>query len=121
MKQVDFYPVVFTSNSTLATPDSFFAYSVDAGDYEDAGNYIIGKKSSANVVVLTHERIDTRLEPTALLSNSHLSINELQYWKSVSAYEDEVNKNEEKKNIYVLDKNIIGQLNDALEKIVKNG
>lgn len=120
VKQVDFKPVVFASNSTLAVPNTFFTYEA-TGPYQDEDSYLVGRTSTSNVIVLSHERLDTAPVPNALLANSKLSINELVYWKSVNAYDDEVQKNEKKKEILVLDKNLINQLDDALAEIVKNG
>lgn len=120
VKQVDFSPVIFASNTTLAVPNSFFTYET-TGPYQDENNYLVGRTSTSNVIVLSHERLDTASVPNALLANSKLSVNELVYWKSVNAYEDEVQKNEKKKEIFVLDKNLINQLDDALAEIVKNG
>ena len=112
-------------NSTSLTMTSAPSFSGEGAvfnlTYHDESNHLVGRKSSANVIVLSHFRVDT--DPTAndLLSNSHLSINELPYWKSVSAYDDEVLKNDSRKEIYVLDSNFIKQLDDALESILKNG
>lgn len=120
VKQVEFLPVVFASNSTLAVPNSFFTYET-TGAYQDESTYLVGRTSTSNVVVLSHERLDTIAAPNSLLANSRLSVNELVYWKPVTAYEDEVQKNEKRKEIFVLDKALISQLDDALAEIVKNG
>lgn len=88
--------------------------------YHDEGNYLVGRKNGANVVVLTHSRLDTNAESVDLLSNSQLSINELRYWKSVNAYDDELAKNESRKEILVLDSQVIGDLNDNLEQLLKS-
>lgn len=117
--KVDFSDVIFASNSTLATPDAFFTYET-AGTYRDEGNYLVGRKSAANAVVLTHQRLDTNATANDLLSNSHLSINELKYWKPVTAYDDAQQRNDLNKEIFVLDANMIGRLDDALETLLKN-
>lgn len=122
VKQVDFYETIVTVNavSTSAVPNQFLYYN-GTGDYQDSNNYVIGRTSGANLVVLSTYRVDTNNVTEALLSNSHLSTSELIYWKSVNAYDDEYEKNEAKKEIFVLDRNLIEQLNSTLETLVKNG
>jgi hypothetical protein len=119
VQKVDFSDVIFASNTTLATPNAFFTYST-AGAYQDVDNYLIGRKNGANVVVLTHTRLDTNAIANALLSNSRLTNEELVYWKPVNAYEYEILKNEKSKEIFVLDTNFISRLDDNLEALVKN-
>jgi hypothetical protein len=119
VQKVDFSDVIFSSNATLATPNAFFTYST-AGAYQDVGNYLIGRKNDANVVVLTHTRLDTNVTANALLSNSRLTNEELVYWKPVNAYEYEVLQNEKRKEIFVLDRVAINTLDNNLEAIVKN-
>jgi hypothetical protein len=119
VQKVDFSDVIFASNATLATPNAFFTYST-AGAYQDVGNYLIGRKNDANVVVLTHTRLDTNVTANALLSNSRLTNEELVYWKPVNAYEYEVLQNEKRKEIFVLDRVAINTLDNNLEAIVKN-
>lgn len=119
VEKVDFSDIVFASNGATATPNSFLTYET-TGSYMDENNYLVGRKNSSNTVVLYHTRIDTDTQPTSLLSNSQLSINELPYWKSVSAYDDEVNKNQLRKEIYVIDANLVRNLDDTLEELLKN-
>lgn len=120
VQKVDFSEVRFANNGQLAVPNSFFVYQM-AGAYVDEGNYLIGRTGGANVVVLSHTRLDTNSAPNALLSNSQLSDNELVYWKSINAYEEEINNNEKRKEIFVLDVNAINLLDSNLEAILKNG
>jgi hypothetical protein len=119
VQKVDFSDVIFASNATLATPNAFFTYST-AGAYQDVGNYLIGRKNGANVVVLTHTRLDTNATANALLSNSRLTNEELVYWKPVNAYTHELALNDKRKEIFVLDETVIGRLDDNLEALVKN-
>lgn len=120
VEKVDFSEVRFASNSSIGVPDSFFTYET-AGDYRDERNYLVGRSGGANVIVLTHQRLDTNSTATALLANSHLSNEELIYWRPVSAYDDEILKNEQRKEIFVLDVNAINSLDDNLEALLKNG
>lgn len=120
VNKVDFSDVVFASNATLATPNSFFTYET-AGSYNDEGNYIVGRAGGANVVVLTHERLDTNAEAADLLSDSRFTDEELVYWQPVNAYDYELTKNDMRKEIFVLDVGAIGQLDDNLEALAKNG
>lgn len=126
LEKVDFSDAVFASSNTLGAPSAFFSYET-TGEYLDKNNYVIGRLGGANVMVLRHERLDDPAKyssnsgPFELLApNSQLSINELPYWKSVNAYEDELNKNEQRKEIFVLDSSAINALDDNLEKLVKN-
>jgi hypothetical protein len=80
----------------------------------------VGRSGGANVVVLTHARLDTNATPAALLSNSHLTDEELVYWKPVNAYDYELYKNDVRKEIFVLDSSAINQLDDNLEALLKN-
>ena len=119
VQKVDFSEVRFANGGVVANPNSFFTYET-AGQYRDEDNYVIGRRGGANVVVLTHVRIDTNAAANALLSNSHLSNDELPYWRSVDAYTDELEKNELRKEIFVLDVNAINSLDDNLEALLKN-
>ena len=95
-------------------------YFGDTLIYHDESNHLIGRKNGANVVVINHTRLDTNTEPVSLLANSQLAKEELVYWKSVSAYDDEINKNELRKEIFVLDSTFISALDDNLEALAKN-
>lgn len=114
-----------SSSITLANSANFTGtgsiYFGASRAYHDESNYLVGRKNGANVVVMTHTRLDNNTEPLALLSNSQLSVDELAYWKPVTAYDDEINKNELRKEIFVLDVNAIKSLDDNLEALVKNG
>lgn len=116
--------IASNTQMTLANNATFTGiaaiYGGDTLTYHDERNYVVGRKNGANVVVLTHLRLDTNTEPVALLANSQLPIEELSYWKSVSAYDDEIAKNEQRKEIYVLDNGFINTLDDNLEAIAKN-
>ena len=119
VQKVNFSQVRFANNGVVASPNSFFTYET-AGLYRDEDNYVIGRKGGANVVVLTHVRLDTNATANDLLSNSHLSNDELPYWRSVDAYTEEREKNELRKEIFVLDVNAINSLDDNLEALLKN-
>ena len=119
VQKVDFSDVRFANSGVVSTPNSFFTYET-GGAYMDEKNFLVGRKGGANVVVLTHERLDENASSYALLSNSALSIHELQYWKPVSAYDEEITLNEMRKEIYVLDVNAIGLLDNNLEALIKN-
>lgn len=142
VEKVDFSEVVFASNTTLAATNSFFTYiknmncdktsnTILTSAYRDTNNSLIGRKSNTSAIVLDHRRIDDpgeagnetskSLNPAnALLSNSYLSNAELKYWKSVNAYEDEQQKNEQRKEIVVLDATIINRLDEELERLLGN-
>ena len=92
---------------------------------------MIGRRSNTEVIVLDHRRIDDpgeagnqtsqSLNPAnVLLANSFLSNSELKYWKSVNAYEDEQQKNEQRKEILVLDATIINRIDEELERLLGN-
>lgn len=117
--KVDFSETTFANGGGYAMPNAFFTYTT--GAYYDLGNRLVGRKSGAEAIVLTHERLDKNPRALPLLCNSHLTDSELVYWKSVNAYEDEQNKNEQRKEIFVLDADVIDQLDEALEKLMKNG
>ena len=121
VQKVDFSEAVFASNSSagLQNPNSFFTYET-AGTYRDENNYLVGRKNEANVVVLTHLRLDTNATATSILANSQLDDDELVYWKSVNAYDDEIRKNELRKEIFVIDVNAVNLLDDNLEAILNN-
>lgn len=110
--------MVISSNSTI-TGSATIYYGAGIA-YHDEGNYLVGRKNDAKVIVLSHERLDTNSESMALLSNSHLSVNELVYWKPVTAYDEEINRNEAKKEILVLDAGVVNELDNNLEAILKN-
>lgn len=121
--KVNFYDTIFPSNTTLAATKSFFTYTAsgDYVDYADKGNYLVGRTSNTHVKALSQVRLDTDEASADLLSNSHLSDAELVYWKPVDAYEEAFNLNERRKEIMILDKSLIEQLNDSLESLVTNG
>lgn len=110
--------MVLTDNASFT--GSRVIYYGEGREYRDLNNYLVGRTNGANVVVLTHSRLDANVSSDALLANSRLSIDELVYWKPVNAYDDEIAKNELRKEIFVLDANFIGSLDDNLEAIVKN-
>lgn len=142
VNKVDFSDVIFASNTTLAATNSFFTYTknmncdkssnaVLTASYRDINNRLISRKSNTSVIVLDHRRMDDPGDPqtktsqtlnpaNALLANSYLSNSELKYWKSVNAYEDEQQKNERRKEIFVLDATVIGRLDEELEKLLGN-
>jgi hypothetical protein len=119
--------VISIANSThlvMNTPSTFTGtgtiYYGNYLYYNDDANYLVGRSGGANVVVLTHARLDTNATPAALLSNSHLTDEELVYWKPVNAYDYELYKNDVRKEIFVLDSSAINQLDDNLEALLKN-
>ena len=142
MNKVDFSDVIFASNTTLAATNSFFTYvknmnydktsnTVLSSAYRDTNNYVVGRQSNNRVIVLDHRRVDDpgeagneanqSLNPAnVLLANSHLSNAELKYWKSINVYEDEQQKNEQRKEILVLDATIINRLDEELERLLGN-
>ena len=107
------------SNNANFTGTGVIFYGISE-KYHDEGNYVVGRKNAANVIVISHDRLDTNSEPVALLSNSQLSVNELDYWKPINAYDDEVANNERRKEIYVLDIAALSALDDNLEALTKN-
>lgn len=119
VQKVDFSEVRFANTGSVANPNAFFTYET-AGTYRDENNYLIGRKNAANVIVLTHRRLDTNVAAVSLLSNSQLDDDELVYWKPVTAYDEEIRKNELRKEIFVIDTNAVGLLDDNLEAILKN-
>lgn len=110
--------LIMSSNSTVDGPSTI--YYGNGIVYHDEGNYVVGRKNGANVIVISHSRLDTDTDAQGLLSNSQLSVNEQVYWKSVNAYDEEIKKNEARKEILVLDVNAIGTLDDNLEALLKN-
>lgn len=119
VNKVDFDQVTLTSNGATVVPDSFFTYY--ESDYQDTKNKLVSRETDVEMIVLSSARLDNTTQIESLIANSHLSTNELKYWKSVNAYDDEFTKNEKKKEIVVLDQKLIEQLNDSLETLVKNG
>lgn len=150
VNRVDFSDAVFASNTGagLQATNSFFTYvknmnydkssnDVFTVSYRDTENRMITRKSNTEVIVLDHRRLDdpgdvananseivlasSSLNPAnKLLANSHLSNQELKYWKSVNAFEDEQQKNEARKEIFVLDALMINRLDEELEKLLGN-
>jgi hypothetical protein len=102
----------FTGTGTIYYGDYLY--------YNDDENYLVGRKNGANVTVITHDRLDTNAEVADILSDSRFTNEELQYWRPVSAYDYEIQMNERRKEIYVLDVNAIGLLDNNLEALLKN-
>lgn len=148
VNKVDFSDTTFASNGTYAAPNSFFTYiknmdtdestnAVFTAAYRDINNTLVGRRSNTSMIVLDHRRLDdpgdrantnpelvaqsmAKNPANALLANSSLSNEELKYWKSVNAYEDEQQKNEARKEIFVLDALMINRLDEELEKLLGN-
>jgi hypothetical protein len=123
----DFSTAVISTNSThlvMNTSSTFTGtgtiYYGDYLYYNDDENYLVGRKNGANVTVITHDRLDTNAEVADILSDSRFTNEELKYWSPVNAYDNEIELNERRKEIYVLDVNFIGTLDDNLEALTKN-
>lgn len=109
------------SNNTLTTTGFIKSISNNTlsiqhveGEFSNSSNLMVFSIPSQNVAVTSVTNEITNSNGDVI--NIFLSNTEAVYWRQVSAYEDESNLNESKKNIRLLDKTFLDQLEKELSE-----
>ena len=121
---LQYYNGSYVAEGTLVSIDNVnntFTFNNITGEFvTTAGNYLVAKYSSiGNPVVSGVINPSKQLVNGNLVDFDNISAEEAAYWAPVSAYDYEIETNQEKRNIFLLRNSLKGNADSQLTKLLR--